>query len=772
MLLLPLARGGVDAPVELAAACLAVLAALMAAPAGGAVGLAGLALLVVLAATALQLLPLPAWLHVVSPSARDLFSGALAPLGLYPAARPLSLDPAATGRMLAASAGGLAAFWAAWALGETHRRRALLVRALGSSGLLVALVALGQALLGFGTLLSPAAPFVNPNHLAGHLGLTSFVLLGLALKARGQARLLWLMAFALTGAVVFLSLSRGGIAAFLGGAVLFAALAAWRRRPEGSGAAPPRGRWALLGGLAAALSVAAYLALDPVLAELGTVGRAGEETKLALWRPALQLVRDYPLTGIGRGAFGTVYPAYKTEPELVTFTHLENEWLQAPVELGLPVGLLLVGALAATWLAAARRRDLSYGDVGLLAGTATLAAQNLVDFSLELSGVALPFLVALGLAARGAGAVAARPALVRGGLVVAGLLGALGAAVWARQPAADAPVLEQVAWRPADYLPQAVEGVRLVRADRCAEALPWLSRAMLLGPTAPEPHLYAARCLAAAGQDVVARREYRLAMAFGSREALPEAATRYRSVEALLEVAPDSADGLLQLGYLLARDRPADAARVYRRALEEQLDDRALVPLARATLAAGDRDEALRLARRRAAEAPTDPEGWLISAWILVQAGQEAEGVAVLERGLLAIPGAPPLVTLLAERSLLARRFGEARRIAEQMSARTPRELAARHQLVARALAGQGRVAEAIEQARSAAAALPDDPGALLAVASYCEQAGRLDDAIAAVERAATLGGAPEALAARLEGLRKARQAQRDRRMGESLLRP
>ena len=64
------------------------------------------------------------------------------------------------------------------------------------------------------------------------------------------------------------------------------------------------------------------------------------------WSPALQLVRDYPLTGIGRGAFGTVYPAYKTEPELVTFTHLENEWLQAPVELGLPAGLLLVGALA------------------------------------------------------------------------------------------------------------------------------------------------------------------------------------------------------------------------------------------------------------------------------------------------------------------------------------------------------------------------------------------------------------------------------------------
>lgn len=768
----PLARGGASAAVELGAAALAVLAALFIAPQRARGAWTGLLLLAPLLAMALQLLPLPAALHGISPGARGLFSAALAPLGLYPTARPLTLDPAATGRTLAAAAGGLATFWACWALGDTRRRRDLLERALGLGGLLVAAVALGQALLGYGTLLAPALPFVNPNHLAAHLGLSSFVLLGLALRSRGQARLLWLMAFAVASAVVFLSLSRGGIAAYLGGAALFMALGVRRRSQGGGGAGQGARWWLILAGLAAALATAAYLALDPILSELRTAWRPGEELKVGLWRQGLAILRDYPLTGIGRGAFASVYPVYKTETELVTFTHLENEWLQSLVELGVPAGLLLVGALGWTWLAAARRRDLSWVDVGLLAGTATVAAHDLVDFSLQLAGVALPFMAALGLAARGVGPVALRPAALRAGLLLALVLGVGGAAAWALRPPADAEVHAQVSWRPADYLPQAVEGVRLVSADRCAEALPWLNRAMLLGPTAPEPHLFAARCLAAAGQDQVARREYRLAMTYGSRVALAEAAARYPAVEQLLEVAPAGADGLLLLGYQLAGDRPVDAALVFRRALDEFLDDRALLPLARAVLATGDRAEALRLARRRAEQAPRDPEGWQLAAGILFLDGRAGEAVEEASRGLAVLPGSPPLLSLLAEQALKERRFGEARRLSEQMAARTPLELARRYSLAARALAGQGRLAEAIDQARSGAAALPDDPRPQLLVATFCEQAGRLDDAIAAVERAASLSEDPAELTGRLEGLRAAKRSQADRRMRDSLLTP
>jgi Flp pilus assembly protein TadD len=347
----------------------------------------------------------------------------------------------------------------------------------------------------------------------------------------------------------------------------------------------------------------------------------------------------------------------------------------------------------------------------------------------------------------------------------------------ARAPTAEAAAAlasEALRWHRADYVPAAAVGARWVLEGRCAPALPWLTRAMALNPTAPEPHQFAARCLAAAGQHPLARREYRLAMLFGSPTALSEAADRYPPVEELLQVAADTGDGLLALGQLLlSRQRPADAALVFRRALERSLDARALAPLAGALLSAGELEEALELARRRTREAPSDPHGWSLVAQALQAEGYDEEAGAALEQGLALNPGSPPLVEALVYRSLAARRTAEARRLADSMLVRTPAELASRQLLVAAALAAQGRLNEAVERARSAAAALPDAPGPLLTLAAYCEQAGRLDDAIAAVERAASLPGQRRGdHQARLDGLQQARAAQAQRRMTEELLRP
>ncbi len=339
--------------------------------------------------------------------------------------------------------------------------------------------------------------------------------------------------------------------------------------------------------------------------------------------------------------------------------------------------------------------------------------------------------------------------------------------------AAEAAALEAARWHPADYLPVATAGIRWVEEDRCARGLPWLTRAMALSPTAPEPHLYAARCLAAAGQDAFARREYRLAILYGRGDALREAADRYQEVDDLLQVVPETADGLLALGgLLLGRSRPADAARVFRIALDDLRDDRALLPLARALLAADELEEALALARRRTVEAPLDPQGWRLAAAALQAEGYDEEARETLVQGLAAIPGSPPLVEALVQRSLAARHPAEARRLAEGMAARTPAELAQKQLLIAATLGAQGRFGEAIERARSASAVLPAAPGPLMAVAAYCQQAGRLDDAIAAVERASSLPGQDRAAyEARLAELARARAAQGQRRMSEELLR-
>jgi Flp pilus assembly protein TadD len=788
VVVLPLARGGVDWPAETGAALLACLAAMLAAGVGPvSIPAVVLALGAVLVATALQLLPVPAALHrAVSPGAASVFETALAPLALYPAARPFSLDPPVTGRALAVGAASLLSALAAARLADSRRRRDRLLATVALSGLAVSAVGLLAALAGRAPLLEPRLTFVNPNHLAGFLNLTSFVSLGFALRSRGRTRLLWLIAFAVAASGVFLSLSRGGIAAFFVGAAVFGVLSLRRLGQE----AGPRRPWRLAAvpaALAVALAVAAWLAFDPVLAEMRTVKGATSEAKARLWPAAASMLWEFPLTGVGRGAFATAFASRKAEPEAYTFTHAENEWIQPLVDLGIPVGLLLVGAVLWTWLRGARWRQLSRPELGALAGMAALGAHNAVDFSLELAGVAVPFAVLLGVVARDQPSLSLRPAVARAGAAAVLALALGGMALHRRHPgdaevlaiaraasadAAVGPARSAARWHPADYLPHALVGVRLVQEGHCAEAMPWLGRAMILNPTAAEPHRYAARCFAAGGKDELAKREYRLAVLFGDPRALSEAVRRYAGVDDLLAIAPDTPAGLLALAGHLAADRPADAAKALRRAWEEYRDLDALRGLLPVSLALGDAEGALELARRYQALRPSDAAGYAIAARALSKLDRPEEAHGELELGVARVPGSPELLGTLAEQALAARRFAEARRLVESMTARTPGELASKRLAVARILWTQGRHGEAIQEARSASAVVPDDPGPRVALATYCAGAGRLDEAIAALEGAAALPGArPGAYAAELARLRSARQAQLEERERQQMLR-
>ena len=754
----PLARGGVDEWAVGAALAVATCAAVLAAPR----------------------LPLPALL--LTPPLLTVAVQAL--LGIW--GRSPSLDPPAAGRALAGDVAVLLTLAVAASVAGSRRRRERLVAAVAAAGAVVAVVVLARALLGLSPFLEPRFPFVNPNHLAGFSALTGFVALGLALRSHGQARLAWLLGFVISGSMVFLSLSRGGLGAFFLGTALFVAFALCR----GDVAAPARGmhaRW--LGGaaIAAILGIAAFLALDPLLGELATMRRLGEDAKLSLWRPALQLAADHPWLGAGRGAFGVAFPAYKIDPGQVTFTHAENSWLEPLVDVGFGPGLLVLVAWALPWLRVARRRDLSWPEIGLLAGTGAVAGQNVVDFSFETLGVAIPFAAAIGLLWRDGWSWEPSNRVRSAIFGFAGAAGAAGLALWLAHPTdvdaakvaaardaatADAAAREALRWHPGDWLPTATAGGRWVHAGRCGPAMPWLVEAMRRNPTQPEPHLHVARCLASAGQDAVARREYRLAFLFGRGDALAEAAGWWADVESLRAIVPDSGDGLLALGALLVeRNRPEDAAAVFRAALEEHLDGRALLPLASALAATGDLDGALALARRRELESPLDPQGWRTAAGVLARQGRASDAVHEIEQGLARVPGSPPLVEVLVQHSFREHRFAEGKRLAEGMAARSRSELVQRELLVAEALEAQGRLGEAIDRARTASGYLPESTGPLDVLSRYCEQAGRYDDAIAVARRGAALAGAGrQPWIERVARLEAAKAAAADRRGREALL--
>jgi tetratricopeptide (TPR) repeat protein len=301
--------------------------------------------------------------------------------------------------------------------------------------------------------------------------------------------------------------------------------------------------------------------------------------------------------------------------------------------------------------------------------------------------------------------------------------------------------------------------------------MPWLARAMTRNPTAAEPHRFAARCLAAARQDVLARREYRLAILMGDASALAEAMRRYPGLDDLLAVVPDSPAMRVHLGSLLAATRPADAELVLRRAWEEYRDLGALAGLASTRLALGEAEDALALARELQQLRPHATAGYLVAASALSKLGRDEEAKRELELGAARVPGSAEILAPLVHRALTGRRFAEARRLAETIAARSPGEVAAKRIFVAQVLQAEGRTGEAIQQARSARDAVPTDPSTHLFVADLCASAGRYEEAIAETEAAANLPGVPPArYAERLSQLRAARQAQVERRDRERFL--
>ncbi|MBN1769960.1 MAG: O-antigen ligase family protein, partial [Deltaproteobacteria bacterium] len=399
----------------------------------------GLGLSILTAFTFLQLVPLPAGLvELLSPRAFELHDTAWAGLGVAHRGGwfPLSLDPPGTAlaglAMLAVTFTYLTARYRL----RVHGGRAVL-GPLVAAGAVVAVVFFLHQLAGWNKVydeylpryvgLDPLpAPFLNANHLAGALGFFAALSFGLALSTVDRYRRLTLvLAGAITGGGCLLTLSRGGILAFVAGQVVFLVLRLASRRvghsaprrtaqamtpPEGVAAKPTEGEataeraaagaaeehrqthlaWASLGVLLA-VSAGSYVAYDAIVAEF----EGGDASKWELARDALVMTGDHPLTGIGRGAYVAASAPYASTPDAATYTHPENFAAQYLAEWGVPLGGLAVLGLLFVLGRAVLRPPLKPHNAAAIAAVFALLLQNTVDFGLELLGLALPFVAAL-----------------------------------------------------------------------------------------------------------------------------------------------------------------------------------------------------------------------------------------------------------------------------------------------------------------------------------------------------------------------------------------
>ena len=130
--------------------------------------------------------------------------------------------------------------------------------------------------------------------------------------------------------------------------------------------------------------------------EFGASGLADVE-RLAGWRAAGAMLKDFLLTGAGIGAFREVFPIYAPAGGDARMRHLHNDYFEVVVETGWPGALLLIWMIGAfAWLAVSHSRR-SLTSRGLLIGLACLFAHAAIDFNHQIPANALLFVVAGGM---------------------------------------------------------------------------------------------------------------------------------------------------------------------------------------------------------------------------------------------------------------------------------------------------------------------------------------------------------------------------------------
>jgi O-antigen ligase len=161
--------------------------------------------------------------------------------------------------------------------------------------------------------------------------------------------------------------------------------------------------------LAALMALLALCAAASVLlgrAALRVETLTPEDSRFCVYRGVMQAIRENWLQGIGPGAFRYVFPAYRSPECGVTgvWFRAHNVYLDTILAMGLPIGLLAIvtviavlAGLVARGMATRRRQRPVI--LAVIAATVLIGLHALLDFSLQIPGVAILFALIAALAA-------------------------------------------------------------------------------------------------------------------------------------------------------------------------------------------------------------------------------------------------------------------------------------------------------------------------------------------------------------------------------------
>ncbi|HEY0254248.1 MAG TPA: O-antigen ligase family protein [Kofleriaceae bacterium] len=534
-------------------------------------------LVIAIGLTAIQVIPLPhAIVDALSPTQTGLRDDGLALVGAA-ARSTITADVPATLRALIFFVILLAIAIIALRLAISEQGRYQILAT-------IALLCGGAALVGdlhnlFGLqklygLIAPQqlprvlGPMFNSNHYACLMAIGAAVACGLLMyqRQRSWMRVVWIAVVIVCGLTGLSTLSRGGALALATGAfVVVATLMTqhWLISDE-----PPVRRSRFLTrslpiGVVALSTVVVviYTGAEGITQQFSSTSLTELQqprSKYMAWRSAAELVDETPWVGIGRGALEPALVRVHPASAFATFPYLENEYIQAVVDWGVPGTLLL--AFATIWLIVVAVRRWRDGPLvaGAFGAVAAVMLQSNVDFGLELLGIAAPIT-----------AVAATLAYVplreengqklavsRGLRITHAIALVVGALLLVTSPtttieedhrALDRSSLTLDQLRPAierhplDYFNYGLAAQAAAKSgDR--NAVPLLNHAMTLHPTHPGLHLMAARMLAASGHPAQAVIEYATALPAAPNRAavIDEIVKRFPVPQAALALGTDA----------------------------------------------------------------------------------------------------------------------------------------------------------------------------------------------------------------------------------------
>ena len=119
------------------------------------------------------------------------------------------------------------------------------------------------------------------------------------------------------------------------------------------------------------------------------------EGRLRVWFDAAKMLKDFGWFGAGLGSFQWIFPGYQSEGLILGWPHAHNDYLELFVELGIPMGILLLVCLGGLILQGFRRLATSptsrsfFFLFGTMTGVFSLALHGVVDFNFAMPAKAI-----------------------------------------------------------------------------------------------------------------------------------------------------------------------------------------------------------------------------------------------------------------------------------------------------------------------------------------------------------------------------------------------